>query len=86
LIGEQVSDLTYVQPEQIVPSPIRLLQVPFLDAVVQTDQGIVQLIAVERVRDASLRGDLLALEAPLNRQPLTEEVPKPEHEDSKAAN
>ncbi len=86
LIGEQVSDLTNVRPEQIVPSPIRLLQVPFLDAIVQTDHGIVQLIAVERIRDTSLRSDLLALEAPFYRQPLTEEVPKPEHEDSKAAN
>jgi|ERR1017187_5335554 chemotaxis-related protein WspB len=86
LIGEQVSDLTYVQREQLVPSPVRLLQVPFLDAIVQTDQGIVQLIAVERVRDASLRGDLLALEAPLNQQPLAEEVPKSEHEDLKAEN
>ena len=86
LIGEQVSDLTYVQREQLVPSPVRLLQAPFLDAIVQTDQGIVQLIAVERVRDASLRGDLLALEAPLNQQPLAEEVPKSEHEDLKAEN
>jgi chemotaxis-related protein WspB len=59
LIGEQVSDLTYVQREQLVPSPIQLLHAPFLDATVQTNQGIVQLIAVERVRDASLRGDLI---------------------------
>ena len=86
LIGEQVSDLTYVQPEQVVPSPVRLPHVPFLDAIVQTAHGIVQLIAVERVRDASLRGDLLALEAPLNQQPLAEEVPKSEHEDLKAEN
>ena len=40
LIGEQVSDLTYVRPDQIVPSPIQLLQV-FLSSmrIVQTDQG-----------------------------------------------
>ena len=58
LIGEQVSDLTKVQREQLVPSPIQLLHAPFLDATVQTNQGIVQMILVERVRDASLRGDL----------------------------
>jgi chemotaxis-related protein WspB len=86
LIGEQVSDLTYVQREQLVPCPVRLLQVPFLGAIVQTDQGIVQLIAVERIRDASLHGDFLALETPFNLRLLSEEVPKSEHEDSKAEN
>ena len=86
LIGEQVSDLTYVQPEQVVPSPIRLLQVPYLDAIVQTDQGIIQLIAVERIRDASLHRDLQELEAPSAQQPLIAEIPRPEPEDSEAVN
>jgi len=86
LIGEQVNELTYVQPEQVVPSPIRLPQAPFLDAIVQTDQGIVQLIAVERVRDATLCDNLLGLEALCFQQPPTGEVPKSEHEPSIAEN
>ena len=32
------------------PAPVSLPQAPYLDAIVQTDQGIVQLIAVEKVR------------------------------------
>jgi len=55
LVAEHVSDLTYAQPEQVVPAPVSLPQVPYLSAVVQTDQGMVQLIAVEKVRDATLR-------------------------------
>ena len=54
LIAEHVSDLTTVQPEQIVPVPVWLPRTPYLGAIVQTDQGIVQLIVVEKVRDASL--------------------------------
>ena len=53
LIAEHVSDLTYVQPEQVIPLPF-LPQAPYLGAIVQTDQGIVQLISVEHVRSASL--------------------------------
>jgi chemotaxis-related protein WspB len=55
LVAEHVSDLTYAQPKQVVPAPVLLPQVPYLSAVVQTDQGMVQLIAVEKVRDATLR-------------------------------
>ena len=54
LIGEQVSDLTYVQPDQVAPAPVQLRQMPFLDAIVQTEEGIIQLIAVERIREAAL--------------------------------
>ena len=86
LIGEQVSDLTYVQAEQLVASPVQLPQMPFFDAIVQTGGGIVQLIAVERLRDASLRGNLPALDALLNQQSLADEAPKSEYEDSKSEN
>jgi chemotaxis-related protein WspB len=58
LVAEHVSDLTYTQPEQVVPAPVSVPEAPYLGAVVQTDQGIVQLIAVERVRDATLRSSL----------------------------
>jgi chemotaxis-related protein WspB len=58
LIAEHVSDLTYAQPEQVMPVPVSLPQAPYLGAVVQTDQGIVQLIVVENVRDATLRSPI----------------------------
>jgi chemotaxis-related protein WspB len=65
LIAEHVSDLTYVQPEQVVPAPVSLPHVPYLSAVVQSDQGMVQLIAVEKVRDATLRNSLSIEDAAL---------------------
>jgi chemotaxis-related protein WspB len=75
LIAEHVSDLTYVRPEQIVPAPVRLPQTPYLGPIVQTDQGIVQLILVEKVREASLQssglGQETALESKSEPSPLT---------------
>ncbi len=59
LIGEEVSDLVDVRPDQVAPAPVQLAQAPFLDAIVQTDAGIVQLIAVERIRESSLRDHIL---------------------------
>jgi chemotaxis-related protein WspB len=55
LIAERVSDLTFAKPEQLMPVPVSLPQAPYLGDVVQTDQGIVQLIAVEKVPAATLR-------------------------------
>jgi chemotaxis signal transduction protein len=54
-VAEHVSDLTRARPEQVVATPVSLPQAPYLDAIVQTDQGIVQLIAVDKLRDAWLR-------------------------------
>jgi chemotaxis-related protein WspB len=59
LIGEEVSDLVDVQRDQLVPAPVQLARAPFLDAIVQTDVGIVQLIAVERIRESSLKDHIL---------------------------
>jgi chemotaxis-related protein WspB len=59
LIGEHVSDLTSVRPETIVASPIQLEQVPFLNSIVQTKDGILQLITVERIRETLRRGHIL---------------------------
>lgn len=59
LIGEQVSDLTNIEPERFIPTPVQLPQLPFLDAIVQTDDGILQLIAVERIRETVLSGHIL---------------------------
>jgi chemotaxis-related protein WspB len=49
LVAEEVSDLTYARSEQLLPAPVRLPDVLYLDAIVQTDQGILQLIAVEKI-------------------------------------
>ena len=44
-----------MQPEQLRRQPpFSLPQAPFLDAIVQTEKGIVQLIAVERIRETTL--------------------------------
>ena len=66
LVAEHVSDLTYVRPEQIIPAPIRLPQTPYLGPIVQTDQGIVQLIVVEKIREASLQSSDLGQEPSLD--------------------
>jgi chemotaxis-related protein WspB len=49
LIAEQVSDLAQVRPEQVVPAPVHLPQAPYLDAIAQTDQGFVLLIALQKL-------------------------------------
>jgi chemotaxis-related protein WspB len=49
LIAEQVSDLVPVRPEQVVPAPVHLPQAPYLDAIAQTEQGFVPLIAVSKL-------------------------------------
>ena len=54
LIAERVSELCNSRPEQMTPPPICLPQTPYLDAIIQTDHGLVQLITVEKVRGASL--------------------------------
>ena len=60
LIGEQVSDLTSVRPETScsIASSTRSRS-PFLDSIVQTEDGILQLIAVERIRETLRRGHIL---------------------------
>jgi chemotaxis-related protein WspB len=49
LVAEEVSDLTDARSEQLLTAPVGLPQVPYLGAIVQTDQGILQLIAVEKI-------------------------------------
>ena len=55
MIAEGVSDLTYTQPDQTAAVSVYLPHAPYLGSLIQTDQGIVQLIVVEKVREASLR-------------------------------
>ena len=42
----------------------------FLDAIVQTEEGIIQLIAVERIREAALGDYILDQGTPPNPHPL----------------
>jgi chemotaxis-related protein WspB len=69
LVAEHVSDLTKVRPEQIVPAPVRLPQTPYLGPIVQTDQGIVQLIVVEKIREATIQSSDLSQETALDSKP-----------------
>ena len=53
LIAERVTDLANVQPDQIVPNPVVLPKAPYLGAIIQMGQAMVQLILVERLRAAA---------------------------------
>lgn len=74
LIGEQVSDLINIEPERLIPTPVQLPQLSFLDAIVQTDGGILQLIAVERIRETVLCGDILNQGSVREQSPLNAET------------
>jgi hypothetical protein len=54
LVAEDVSELTHAQPGRTVPLPVSLPEVPYLDAVVQTEEEIVQLIKVDELRESIL--------------------------------
>ena len=49
LIAEQVSDLTRIQPDQVIPAPVLLPDAPYLDTIAQTDQGFLPMIQVSRL-------------------------------------
>jgi chemotaxis-related protein WspB len=55
LVVEHASDLIYARPEQLVLTPVQIPKTPYLGSIIQTDQGIVQLIMIEKIRDASLQ-------------------------------
>lgn len=76
LIGEQVSDLTRVAPEQITPAPVHIPEAPFLGDIIQTNKGIIQLIRVERIRETLFDAHLLNERAASNDHPSNaEEIP-----------
>jgi chemotaxis-related protein WspB len=58
LIGQDVSELARVRPEQLGPAPVQLAGSPFLGAIVHLEGAIVQLIAVERIRETALAESL----------------------------
>jgi chemotaxis-related protein WspB len=84
LIGEEVSDLTYIQPEQVAKAPVQFSQLAFLDAIVQTENGIIQLIAVERIRETVLGGDILYQGKSRDLDPLKGDAQTRERENSRA--
>ena len=55
LIAEQVTDMASIMPGQVISSPMRLPQAPYLGAIVEIDQKMVQLISVDKVIDGFLR-------------------------------
>ncbi len=83
LIGEEVSDLVEVRSDQVVPAPIQLSQAPFLDAIVQTDAGIIQLIAVDRIRESFLKDGILDQGTDWSPDPSKAKAGLPALEDSK---
>jgi chemotaxis-related protein WspB len=83
LIGEEISDLVEVRSEQVVPAPVQLPRAPFLDAIVQTDAGIIQLIAVERIRESFLKDGILEQGTGSSPDPSKAEAGLPALEDSK---
>jgi chemotaxis-related protein WspB len=56
LIAEQVSDLSSVDPEALIASPVQIPRAPYLGRLAETEQGMAQLITVEKVLEESLAG------------------------------
>ena len=54
LIAEQVSDVVSIESGQVISPPIQLLQAPYLGAIVTIDHAMVQLIAPDKLLQASL--------------------------------
>lgn len=62
LVAEQVSDLTRFD-DPVAPAPLGLESAPYLGTVVRTDEGLVQVIEVERILTPALRAALFGKEA-----------------------
>jgi chemotaxis-related protein WspB len=71
LIAEQVSDVSSIMPEQVISLPIQLPQTPYLGAIVQIDHEMVQLIAVDKVLEDTLRRSFFGTPAAEDREPLS---------------
>jgi chemotaxis-related protein WspB len=66
LVAENVSDVMVVRDDQVVLPVMNMEQAPYLGTVVRTDQGLIQIITVEKVLPKSLRDAMFGLpsEAP----------------------
>jgi chemotaxis-related protein WspB len=56
LIAEQVSDVSHVDPDSLIASPFRVPGAPYLGRLAETDRGMAQLIAVEKVLEEQVSG------------------------------
>jgi chemotaxis-related protein WspB len=56
LLADNVNDLTYIRPEQVISAPVQLPNAPYLDTIVRTDHEIIPLITVQKIRDYLLSG------------------------------
>ncbi len=56
LIAEQVDELAAVDPEALLPAPVRISSAPYLGRLAETPRGMAQLIAVEKVLEDSIAG------------------------------
>ena len=63
-----------MQPEQIMPAPLELPQAPFLGQILQTPDGILQLIMVERIREIALGSSILDQGTARSADPLQAET------------
>jgi chemotaxis-related protein WspB len=70
LIAEQVSDVSRIQAEQVISSPIELPRTPYLGAIVQIEREMAQLIAVNKVLDDSLRQSFFGPLSNDHREPI----------------
>jgi chemotaxis signal transduction protein len=59
LLGENVSELTTIRPAEIMPLPIPDSQATLFTGIVQTEHGLVQILAIERIREKALAGHIL---------------------------
>ncbi len=63
LVAEQVSDVSSITPEQVISAAMQLPVTPYLGAIVEIGQEMVQLIQVDQILDDTLRRSFFGLEA-----------------------
>jgi chemotaxis-related protein WspB len=63
LVAEQVSDVKRFDDAQVVFPPMGLEQAPYLGALVRADDGLAQVIEVDRVLTPALRAALFGVQA-----------------------
>jgi chemotaxis-related protein WspB len=56
LIAEQVSDVSPADPDALIASPFQVPAAPYLGRLAETDRGMAQLIAVEKVLEEPAAG------------------------------
>jgi chemotaxis-related protein WspB len=70
LIAEQVSDVKLVKQEQVISASMQLPQAPYLGAIVDVDNQMIQLMATDRILDDSLQNAFFGTESDRDRTAL----------------